>query len=52
MNWVRLTVGQKQMVHRLKARGLKIPEIAREVNCSAGAVIHTLRGNPLRPRAS
>jgi transposase, IS30 family len=44
-----LTVGQKQMVRRLKAKGLNIPEIARELNCSAGGVLGTLRGNQLRP---
>jgi IS30 family transposase len=37
------------MVRRLRAKGLKIPEIARELNCSEGGVIGILRGNQLRP---
>jgi IS30 family transposase len=49
MNWVHLTVGQKQMARRLKAKGLKVAEIARELGCSTCAVQVTVRGNQLRP---
>jgi IS30 family transposase len=49
MGGVHLTVGQKQMVRRLKAKGLKMAEIARQLNCSFGTVVVTLKGNQLRP---
>ena len=44
-----LTVGQKQMARRLRSRGLKVVEIARELNCSLATVTVTVKGKQVRP---
>src|SRR5207344_2171073 len=45
-----LTVEQRQLALRLKARGLSLREIGREVGCSHELVRIIARGGPTRPQ--
>jgi IS30 family transposase len=45
-----LTVEQRQLALRLKARGLSLREIGREVGCSHELVRIIARGGPSRPQ--
>ena len=45
---VHMTQTQKQMVRRLRAKGLKIKEIARELNYTADAIRVTVRDRQCR----
>jgi IS30 family transposase len=46
---IQMTREQKQMVRRLKAKGMSYRQIERDVGCSMGSIAVTLRGDQVRP---
>ena len=45
-----LTFEQKRAIHRLRARGLTLRQVAREVGCTAPGVQRVLRAQKIPPR--
>src|SRR5271170_2249659 len=58
--WTQLTVEQRSLVRRLRGRGMKVLDVAREVGCSENVIYSTMNGSRRRsgrpdtgtPRAS